>query len=150
MLEQSTSCLVIVSLEVTRLFEILKMFCCDGRDGTDGRSTKVSFNFLHTFWAFRTCIYIYILKYHCLRPIAKNENMGGSWFFPDHNHGITRFHDPKIEYHDFCQIIITRSPIFRDHNHGIMRFMSIAHKISMIYKPWLWSVLYGLLPKIKS
>ena len=35
---------------------------CDGtgRTGrTDGRSTKVPFNFLETFWAFKTCIYIY-------------------------------------------------------------------------------------------
>ena len=36
----------------------------DGTGWTGGRSSKVSFNFLHTLWAFRTCIYgIYLNLY---------------------------------------------------------------------------------------
>ena len=31
----------------------------DGWDGMDGVS-KVSFNVLHTFWKYRTCIYLFI------------------------------------------------------------------------------------------
>ena len=52
-----------------------------GRTGrTDGRSTKVSFNFLHTLWAFRTCIYIlkYILK-NCHQHSYGFQNFMSSW-----------------------------------------------------------------------
>ena len=52
-----------------------------GRDGrTDGRSTKVSFNFLHTLWEFRKCIYIlkYILK-NCHQHSLGFQNLMSSW-----------------------------------------------------------------------
>ena len=48
-------------------FKITLYTCCDvtdGRDGAgrDGRSTKVSFNFFHTLWVKRLCIYILIYE----------------------------------------------------------------------------------------
>ena len=40
------------------------LFLIDGTDGldgrTDGRSRKVSFNFVHTLWVYRLCIYLLI------------------------------------------------------------------------------------------
>ena len=52
----------------------------DGRDGRDGRSTKVSFNFLHTLWPFRRGIYIlkYILKI-CHQHSYGFQNFMSSW-----------------------------------------------------------------------
>ena len=72
-----------------RLFEILKMFCIRMRwDGSDGLS-NVSFNFLHTLWVYRTCIFIYIYLY-ILYPrifspaflfVSKFDVKLGSWDF---------------------------------------------------------------------
>ena len=53
-----------------RFFAILKTWKCviwwdgwtDGTGGRMGRSRKVSFKFLQTLWAFRTCIYILVYK----------------------------------------------------------------------------------------
>ena len=45
-----------------------------GTGGTGGRSRKVSFNFVHTLWVFRTYIYIYILVYEI--KIVTNILMG--------------------------------------------------------------------------
>ena len=69
------------------LFETPRMFYCDGTDGRtgrtdgwDGRSTKVSFNFLHTLCEFRTCMYIlkYILK-NCHQHSYGFQNLMSSW-----------------------------------------------------------------------
>ena len=42
----------------------------DGTDGTGGRWSKVSFNFLHTFWVKRVCIYILIYEIKIVTEIV--------------------------------------------------------------------------------
>ena len=51
-----------------------------GRVGWVGRKSKVSFNFLHTLWVYRSCIYllIYILK-SCQQHCYGFQNLMSSW-----------------------------------------------------------------------
>ena len=52
----------------------------DGRDGGTGRSTKVSFNFLHILWVYRTCIGLLTSMFkNCHQLFYGFENLMSSW-----------------------------------------------------------------------
>ena len=86
-------------------------------DGTDGRSTKVSFNFLHNFWEFRACIYKYILK-NCHQHSYGFQNLMSSWGWGNNIFEIIlctsvfKYLVPKVVFFSLIGLGVFETPYF--------------------------------------